>query len=244
MSDVLDRDHAAGRRATHAARRAVHRRRGRHQRQRPCGRCEVRPLAACLELRSPQSAATRSHRPPRAPDGRDITPGNQPPAASPRRRVTPAATAFSIVASVDWTRGSRRMRRCAGARLTDALLHSPERSGDSSRAAPLLALLPPSNGALPGAEHHTAMRHPAPRLAAARIFATRPASATAATRRRFGLPVIRPRSAGRSSAEGPRVDRRPAAAARRPDRRRRSAPAGLPRRRVGPGRRDHRRARR
>src|SRR3954470_522166 len=40
------------------------------------------------------SAATRSHRPPRPPDGRDITAGNQPPAASPRRRVTPAATAF------------------------------------------------------------------------------------------------------------------------------------------------------
>src|SRR5215211_8852065 len=85
-----------------------------------------------MELRSPQSAATRSHRPPRPPDGRDITAGNQPQAASPHRRVTPAATAFSIVASVDWTRASRRMRRCAGTRLTDALLHSPEAVGKDS----------------------------------------------------------------------------------------------------------------
>jgi hypothetical protein len=52
-----------------------------------------------LELRSPQSAATRSHRPRRPPDGSDITAGNQPPAASPRRRVTAVSRQHS---ASDW----------------------------------------------------------------------------------------------------------------------------------------------
>src|SRR4051794_24431324 len=99
-------------------------------------------------------AQRRDHRTPRRPDARDVTAGHQPQAASPYRRVNGGlATAFTIVASVDWTRGSPGQRRCAGARLdglgtacrsnhTHALLHSPGRSGFGEGDA--LLLMPPS----------------------------------------------------------------------------------------------------